>query len=110
MDEAKVLVCQIKTRVSDVDVGKFNWDVIDRDQVNFEFKIMVWFNDDVIPRERKRVQLDILQAPSLSPVETHGSNARATLENSTDKRRSSCVLCVKLLEKMLRKTARKARR
>ena len=107
MDEAKVLVCQIKTRVSDVDVGKF-----DRDQVNFEFKIMVflWFNDDVIPRERKRVQRDILQAPSLSPVETHGSNARATLENSTDKRRSSCVLCVKLLEKMLRKTARKARR
>ena len=45
----------------DADQGKFNWDMIDRDQWNFELNIMVflWFNDEVMFRKRKRVQTDI---------------------------------------------------
>ena len=75
-------------RFSEADLGKSNWDMTDRDQGNFEFKMMVflWFNEDVNLRERKRVQLDIQQALIRSPVEIHGGIVRATLDISLDKR------------------------
>ena len=88
MDETKTLVGWIKTRIPDADLGKFSWDSTDTDQGNFEFKMMVFrcFNDDVIPRERKRVQLDIQQALKLRSVEIRRCNVRATLEISADSR------------------------
>ena len=52
--------------------------LIDRDHGNFELKtrVFLWFNDDVIPRERKRVQE---QALDHRPVDIRGCNVRATL-------------------------------
>ena len=82
VDEARTLVGEIKTRTSEADLGKFNWDLTDRDQGNFEFTMMefLWFKGDVNSRRRERVQLDIQQALTRSPVEIHGDIVRATLE------------------------------
>ena len=81
MDEARTLVSEIKSKFSEADLGKFNWDLIDRNQGNFEFKMMVflWFNEDVNLRERKSVQLGIQQALVRSPVVIRGDIVRATL-------------------------------
>ena len=58
------------------------WDMIDRDQGNFDFKMMVflWFSDGVILREHKRVQTDIQQSVNARPVTTRDCNVRATIE------------------------------
>ena len=48
--DAKASRAQIKATIPEADVGEFNWHLIDRDQRNFELKMMVLlcFKDDVI--------------------------------------------------------------
>ena len=105
MVEARTLVSEIKSVISEADFGKFNWESIDLDQGNFEFKMMafLWFHEDVNLQESKNVQLDIPQALARNPVRIRGEFVRATLEIflrtrdlGTKLRRSSCVQCVNL--------------
>ena len=88
MEEATGLVSQIKAVILGADLNKFNWELTDRDQVNFDVKMMtfLWFNENVTPHERHRVQLDIQQALARTPVEIKGDIVRATLETASDRR------------------------
>ena len=96
MDEARNLVSKIKATISDAELT-------DRDQGNFDIKMMtfLWFNEGVTPRERKRVELDIQQALSRAPVRIKG---RATLETAPDKRpwnKAQAVLLCTMRENVL---------
>ena len=70
------------------DLNKFIWDLTDRDQGNFDIKMMtfLWFNDGVTSHDRKRVQLDIQQTLARTPVEIKEDFVTATLELAPDKR------------------------
>ena len=48
--------------------------------------MFLWFKEDVIHRERKRVRTDIQQLLNARPVMTHGCSVRATLEIERVKR------------------------
>ena len=63
VDEARDSVSKVKIMTPDADVNKFNWDLTEQDQGNFDVKMMtfLWFNDEVTPHDRKRVQLDLQQ-------------------------------------------------
>ena len=64
MEEGNGLVSQIKATIPNADLYKFGWELIDRDQGNFNIKMMIflWFNEGFTPLVRKRVLLDIQQA------------------------------------------------
>ena len=84
MDEARTLVSEIKSLISEADLDKFNWELTYRDQENFEFKAFLWFNEDVNLQERKDVQLDTQQALAQNHVRIRGDIVRATLDISPD--------------------------
>ena len=79
---------KIKTMIPNADLNNFNWELTDRDQGNFDIKIMVflWFNESVTPHERKRVQLDIQRALAQTLVKIKVDFVRATLDTAPDKR------------------------
>ena len=88
MDEAKELVGKVKTLIQDTDIGKFDWDLTDSDQGNFDTKMMafLWFKDGVTPQVRKRAQLDLQQSLADKPIPVKGADVRATLELDPEKR------------------------
>ena len=88
MDGARNLVSKIKAMIPDADLNKFNWELTDRDQGNFDIKMMtfLWFNEGVTPHEPKRVQLDIQQALVRTSVRIMEDIVRGTLETGPDKR------------------------
>ena len=49
LDEAKQLVSTVKARLKQDDLNILDWDVTDRDQGNFDTKMMafMWFNEEV---------------------------------------------------------------
>ena len=61
MDEAKGLVSQIKAMIP-------NAELTDRDQGNFDVKMMAFLSVNETPHERKRVRLDIQQALAQTPI------------------------------------------
>ena len=70
MDEAKNVASKVETMIPDADANKFNWELTDRDQGNFDVKMMtfLWFHDGVTPHDRKRVQPDLQQALVRTPA------------------------------------------
>ena len=49
-----------KAHLKQDDLNVFDWDLTDRDQGNFDTKMMafMWFTEEVTPMVRKRVQFD----------------------------------------------------
>ena len=82
LDEAKELVSVNKARIKQDDLNVFDWDLTDRDQGNFDTKIMVflWFKEEVTPMVRKRFQLDLQQDFTNHPLPFKLAIAMATLE------------------------------
>ena len=70
--------CSDSIIIFDADQGKFDWDLTDQDQGNFEIEIMVflWFTEDGSPTEA-----EIQQWWNTNPVKACGHNVRATLES-----------------------------
>ena len=60
-----------KVRLKQDDLNVFDWDLTDRDQGNFDTKMMafVWFKEEVTPKGRKRVHLDLQQYLTAQPLE-----------------------------------------
>ena len=81
------MISDTKARMRLDDLNKFDWGRTDRDQGNFDTKMMIfsWF-DKVASYERKRVQLDLQQSLASQPIPIKGVVARATLEVDPEKR------------------------
>ena len=64
VDKAKELVVQVKLVSSAKRHEKFDWELTDKDQGNFDLKLMVllWYNSEVTPKDRKMDQLEISQS------------------------------------------------
>ena len=77
-----------KGRLKQDDPDVFDWDLTDRDQGNFDTKMMVflWFKEEVASMVRKRVQLDLQQVLTNQPLPFKGANVRATLKFDPVKR------------------------
>ena len=60
-DKAKELVGQVKSLTPATHRDKFDWELTDKDQENFDLKMMVflWFKNEATIRDRKMAQLDI---------------------------------------------------
>ena len=86
MDEAKDLVSQTKATIPDLDLNKFDWEWTDRDQENFDFKMMtfLWFNEGVTPHDRNGVQLDIQKHWPRPLLKSREDFVRATFETALD--------------------------
>ena len=58
VDKAKELVVQVKSLTPANLHDKFDWEFTDKDQVNFDLKMMVflWFKSEVTQRDRKMAQ------------------------------------------------------
>ena len=70
VDKAKELGVQVKSLTPGNHHDKFDCELSDKDQVNFDLKMMVflWIKSEVTPRDRKMAQLDISQSLQNSPV------------------------------------------
>ena len=64
VDTAKELVVQVKSLTPANHHDKFDWELTDKDQGNFDLKMMVfmWFKSEVTQRDREMAQLDISQS------------------------------------------------
>ena len=87
MDEARTLVSGMQAMMSDADLNKFTWELTDRDQGNFEFKMMafLWFNEDVTPQTCAPGYLPPIKRVQ-TPIGVRGDIVRATHEIALDKR------------------------
>ena len=81
VDKAKEPVIQVKS-LTPANHDKFDWEMTDKDQENFDLKMMVflWFKSEVTTRDRKMAQLDISQYLQSTPIVFGGEKIRATLE------------------------------
>ena len=88
LDEAKELISVTKARIKQDDLNVFDCDLTDRDQGNFDTRMMVflWFKEVVTPMVCKRVRLDFQHDLTNQPLPLKRTNVRATLELDPVKR------------------------
>ena len=73
LDETKQLISDTKTRIEPRDLDVLDWDLTDRDQGNFDIKMMVFL-------------CVFQQALAGAPIKFRDVNVRATLELDLEKR------------------------
>ena len=77
-----------KARLKLDDLYKFDWERTDKDQGNFDIKMMtfLWFDQKVAPYQRKRVQLISNKQLASVPIRIKEADVRATLELDPEER------------------------
>ena len=87
-EKAKEQVGQVKSLTPAAHHDKFDWELTDKDQGNFDLKMMVfpWFKNEVTPKDRKMAQLDVSHSLQRTPIVIGGEKIRATLEIDPAKR------------------------